>query len=212
LVDRDDATGLWVLGPELFLLGAASAPRYDVTALAQPFVRQLAVATGQSPFFSVRRGTDTVCLVREDGGIPLRSHVLHEGVRYPLGVASTGLAILAFLPERELAMYLEDTDLAGTYGASHSGEQLEERLLETRRLGYAVSPGLIVEGSWGIGAAVFDSKSTPIGALSLTGVEHRFAPLRRPDLGQLLMRTAHQLSSTFAARTRPRGSRNRVAA
>jgi DNA-binding IclR family transcriptional regulator len=203
LVDRDEKTGLWVLGPELFLLGTASAPRYDVTAMAQPFVRQLALATGESSFFSVRRGAETVCLVREDGSFPLRSHVLHEGVRFPLGVASAGLAVLAFLSEREIATYLDVADLTGTFGTSHSREQLEDRLLETRKLGYAVNPGLLVEGSWGIGAAVFDSNSAPIGALSLTGVEHRFARSRRPELGKLLLRAAHQLSSTFALRTRP---------
>ena len=111
LVDRDPA-GRWLLGPELYFLGLAAAARYDVTALAQPVVRRLSVATGESAFFSARRGDETVCLVREDGSFPIRSHVLHEGIRFPLGVASAGLAVLAFLDDAEVEAYLARADLA----------------------------------------------------------------------------------------------------
>ena len=54
------------------------------------------MATGESAFYSARRGNETVCLLREDGSFPIRSHVLHEGIRFPLGVASAGQVILAF--------------------------------------------------------------------------------------------------------------------
>ena len=76
LTERDPS-GRWLLGPELHFLGLAAASRYDVTSLAQPVVRRLSVATGESAFFSARRGDETICLVREDGSFPIRSHVLH---------------------------------------------------------------------------------------------------------------------------------------
>jgi DNA-binding IclR family transcriptional regulator len=196
LVDRDSA-GRWQLGPELYLLGTAAAARYDVTALAQPGIRRLAVATGESAFFSVRRGDETVCLLREDGSFPIRSHVLHEGIRFPLGVASAGLAILAYLPEPEVDRYLDGADLTSAFGATHRPEAIRARVAETRRLGYALNPGLIVEGSWGMAAAVFDARSHPVGALSLTGVEHRFAAHRQSQLGRLLLAEAHRLSGAL---------------
>jgi DNA-binding IclR family transcriptional regulator len=194
LVDREPG-GRWLLGPELYLLGSAAAARYDVTAVAQPFVRGLAQATAESAFFSSRRGDETVCLLREDGSFPIRSHVLFEGIRFPLGVASAGLAILSHLPDRFVDAYLARTDLVSVYGEVHSPDALGERVTATRRDGYAVNPGLIVEGSWGMAAAVFNERSEPIGALSLTGVEHRFSPARRPELGRLLLQAAHQLST-----------------
>jgi DNA-binding IclR family transcriptional regulator len=194
LVDRGP-DGRWLLGPELYLLGAGATSRYDVTAVAQPFVRRLSVATGESAFFSARRGDETVCLLREDGSFPIRSHVLHEGIRFPLGVASAGMAILAHLSDAEVEAYLARADLAPTYGVAHQREPVRARVRETRAAGYAVNPGLVVEGSWGIGAAVFDHDEQPGWALSLTGVEHRFAAGRRPELGRLLMDAAHQLSA-----------------
>lgn len=197
LVERDRRTGRWLLGPELYLLGAAAARRYDVTSLAHPHVRRLSVATGESAFFSARRGDETICLIREDGSFPIRSHVLAEGVRFPLGVASAGMVVLAHLPDREVADYLARADLTTAYGAPHAAAQVQERVAQTRRLGYAVNPGLVVEGSWGMGAAVFDAAGEPRWALSLTGIDSRFGADRRPELGRLLLHEAHELSRTL---------------
>jgi DNA-binding IclR family transcriptional regulator len=193
LVDRNDR-GLWLLGPELYLLGATAGSRYDVTDVAQPFIRRLSEATGESAFFSTRRGDETVCLIREDGSFPIRSHVLVEGIRFPLGVASAGLAILSFLDDAEVDRYLAAADLATTYGPRHAAEEVRTRVEETRRTGWALNPGLLVEGSWGIGAAVFDAHERPRGAVSLTGIEQRFGPDRQRRLGQLALQTAHDIS------------------
>ncbi len=105
LVDQDDRTGRWMPGPELYLMGTVAASRYDITGIARDIVRSLAVRTEESAFLSVRRGDETVCLLREEGSFPIRSFVLSEGVRFPLGVASAGLAILAFLPPHDVDAY-----------------------------------------------------------------------------------------------------------
>lgn len=194
MVDREPA-GRWLLGPELYLLGSAAAERYDVTAVAQPVVRRLATVTEESAFFSARRGNETVCLVREDGSFPIRSHVLHEGLRLPLGVASAGIAILAFMPGPQVDDYLTEHDLTERFGAAHAAEAVQARLAETRQVGYSLNPGLLVPGSWGIGAAVFDAAGSPRWALSLTGIEQRFGPDRLRELGSALLRAAHETST-----------------
>jgi DNA-binding IclR family transcriptional regulator len=198
-VDHDAPSARWVPGPELYLLGAAAAERYDITATARPVVRALAEATGESAFLSARRGDETVCLLREDGAFPIRSHVLHEGIRFPLGVASAGLAILAFLPDAAVERYLAAADLSA-FGESHRQARVHERVAATRAAGYAVNPGLLVEGSWGMAAAVFDGSDQPAWALSLTGIEARFSPTRRPELGRLLLEHAHRLTQSLRGR------------
>lgn len=193
-VDHDTVRGRWFLGPELYLLGSLAADRYDITHAARDGVRQLARATGESAFFSGRRGNETVCLLREEGSFPVRSFVLYEGVRFPLGVASAGLAILSFLPEREVDGYLAGADLADRWGPRYAEIELRQRITETRMRGYAVNPGLITEGSWGMGATVFDAAGRPTWALSITGIESRFRPERQRELGQLLLDHAHQIT------------------
>ncbi|QIM15421.1 IclR family transcriptional regulator [Leucobacter insecticola] len=199
-VDRDPASGRWLLGPELYLMGTVAAERYDITELAREHVLALAEATGESAFLSARRGGETICLLRQDGSFPIRSFVLTEGKRFPLGVASAGIAILSFLPDDTIRRYLSTASLAQQYGDAHSPTALQERIAATRRTGYAENPGLIVEGSWGMGAAVFDPAGNPAWALSLTGVETRFSPGRRPELGRLLLEHAHRLTQRLAQR------------
>lgn len=196
-VDRDTRTGNWLLGPELYLMGAVAAERYDVTELARAHVTALAEATGESAFLSVRRGNETVCILRRDGSFPIRSFVLYEGKRFPLGVASAGLAILSFLPPEQIERYLTTASLETEYGPTHSPVELRRRVEATRRTGYAVNPGLIVEGSWGMGTAVFDHSGQPAWALSLTGVEPRFSAERQPELGRLLLEHAHRLTQAL---------------
>lgn len=193
-LDHDAKQARWHLGPELFLLGSLAAERYDIAALARESVRILAHETGESAFLSVRRGFETVCLLREEGSFPVRSFVLTEGVRFPLGVASAGLAILAFSTDQEVDDYLARADLVERWGAAHAPGPVRERIRETRERGYAVNPALILEGSWGMGAAVFDAAGNPAWALSLTGIESRFRPERQAFLGGLLLEQAHELS------------------
>ena len=203
LVDHDERTGRWMPGPELYLMGTVAASRYDITGIARDVVRSLAVRTEESAFLSVRRGDETVCLLREEGSFPIRSFVLSEGVRFPLGVASAGLAILAFLPPHDVDAYFgRHPELESTWGAAHGEQRLRARLAETRARGCAVNPGLIVEGSYGLGAAVFSRDGHPQWALSLTGVEFRFGPDRLPELTRILLAHAHELTSRIAAQRR----------
>lgn len=193
-LDRDSGTGRWSLGPELYLLGGSAANRYDIVEQSRDIIEHLARDTGESVFLSARRGDETVCVHSQEGSFPLRSHVLHEGIRFPLGVASAGLVILSHLTDREIDEYLGRVDLEAAWGAQHGEQALRSRIADTRVTGYAVNPALLVEGSWGMGAAIFDQQGRPTWALSVTGVETRFRAARRREIGALLLECAHKIS------------------
>lgn len=194
-LDHDPMSNRWLLGPEIFVMGTVAAQRYPIEDLARPSLRKLADETGESSFLSIRRGAETVCLMREEGNFPVRSFVLHEGVRFPLGVASAGLAIMAYLPEDEVEeLLVQDEAFVERWGKSHSPSAIRANLDRARKAGYSVNPGLILEGSWGMGAAVFDRSGRPTWALSLTGIEPRFRPERQEFLGRLLLEEAHKIT------------------
>jgi DNA-binding IclR family transcriptional regulator len=198
LLDHDPVGRTWHYGPEIFVMGVVAAERYPIEELARPSLRRLAEETGESAFLSIRRGAETVCLLREEGSFPIRSFVLHEGVRFPLGVASAGIAILAYLPAAEVSALLEgDGSPAGTWGSAHSAAGIRATLEQTRVTGYAVNPGLVLEGSWGMGAAIFDRSGRPAWALSLTGIEPRFRPERQALLGRLLLEEANRITQAL---------------
>ncbi|WP_208322603.1 IclR family transcriptional regulator [Salinibacterium sp. ZJ454] len=204
-IDHDHRAGRWHLGPELYLMGSVAAERYDITSVARDSVRALAAETGESAFLSALRGNETVCLVREEGSFPVRSFVLSEGVRFPLGVASAGLVILAFMSDSEIERHLAKTNLPARFGQHHADEEVWQRITSARTTGYAVNPGLLVEGSWGMGAAIFDSSGQPAWALSLTGIELRFSPDRQPELGKRLLEHAHRVSQRLVSQPPARG-------
>lgn len=201
LLDHDLRSGNWVLGPEILLMGSVASARFPLEDIARPSLRRLAEESGESAFFSIRRGSETVCLLREEGSFPVRSFVLYEGVRFPLGVASAGTAIMAFLPEDEQEQLLAQwADHAGRFADGHTVEVVRANLARTRQTGYSVNPGLVLEGSWGMGAAVFDQAGRPAWALSLTGIEPRFRGDRQELLGRLLLEEAHRMSATLSGR------------
>ncbi|KUI31755.1 IclR family transcriptional regulator [Mycobacterium sp. GA-2829] len=200
LVDRASDSAAWFLGPEMYLLGSVAASRYDTAPQAVEVLRGLARDTAESAFLSARRGDESVCVSAEEGSFPLRSHVLHPGKRFPLGVASAGLVMLAHSPDREIDAYLDRVDLQAAWGPGHTATAIRRRIRQTRLTGYAVNPGLLVEGSWGVGAAVFDELGRPRWALSLTGVESRFNGRRQKQLGESLLRAAHVLTRRLAKR------------
>ena len=53
-----------------------------------------------SSFLSVRRDNYAVCLYREEGTYPVRTHALQAGLQHPLGVGAGSLAMLSALPDR----------------------------------------------------------------------------------------------------------------
>jgi len=193
-VDRDETSGRWHLGPEIYILGTVAAQRYAVPHVARRLVAELAAATGESAFLSVRRGDEFVCLVREEGSFPLRSLVLQEGVRVPLGVSAGGVALLAYQTNDYINAYLKRMNLESNWGPQFSADAIRERVREARELGYSVNPGLMVEGSYGMAAAVVTSGEPAKWVLTITGVESRFRPDRQPELGATLLKFAHRLS------------------
>ncbi len=143
-------------------MGTVAASRFDITALARDIVRSLAVRTEESAFLSVRRGDETVCLVREDGSFPIGRSCCRRGCGSPSrGIRGSGDPRVP--PPTRWMPTSSVTTSSRAVGTAHSPARLRTRVADTKARGYAVNPGLIVEGSWGLGAAVFTRTGEPNG-------------------------------------------------
>ncbi|MEL4317586.1 IclR family transcriptional regulator [Leifsonia sp. YIM 134122] len=199
LLDQDEGSGRWFLGAEMYVMGSAAASRFPIEEIAHPSLVRLAASTGESAFLSMRRRDETICLLREEGSFPIRSFVLAEGTRFPLGIGSAGLAILAHLDEAEQEEHLARLDLSGNrHGVNQTLAGIRKTIAAAQEVGYVVNPGRIVEGSWGMAAAIFDRANRPMWALTLTGIESRFKPDRQKELGRALLVEAHRVSRRLA--------------
>ena len=195
LLDQDVESRRYHIGPETYVLGLLAGARFGIHAMSLDGLARLSRLTGDSAFLSVPRDTHAVCLHREEGSYPLRTHVLQAGDRHPLGVGAGSLAILAALPDEDVERVLEANApiLSQEPYSAYTLPALRELVLETRGNGFAFNPGMLVPGSWGIGVAVRGPDGRPAGAFSIAAVERRFDDARRQELVPLLKEEAARL-------------------
>lgn len=201
LLDQDDVTRRYHVGPEAYVLGTLAGTRFGIHALALDGLARIAQASGDCAFLSVPRGAFSVCLHREEGTYPIRTHVLQAGDRHPLGVGAAGLALLAALPDAEVeAMLAANAEAFEASYPDYSVGLLRAHVAEARARGYALNPGLYVAGSWGIGVPVLGPDGRPLGALSIAAIESRLTADRQRELVPLLKREAELLEAALGRR------------
>ncbi|MFG1266397.1 IclR family transcriptional regulator [Xanthobacter sp. DSM 14520] len=198
LLDQDEVTRRYHVGPEAYVLGTLAGTRFGIHALAMDGLARLARTSGDCAFLSVPRGAFSVCLHREEGTWPIRTHVLQAGDRHPLGIGAGGLALLAALPDAEVErMLAANAPALAAYYPGYGVEVLRAQVADARARGYALNPGLYVAGSWGIAVPVLGPDGRPLGALSLAAIESRLSPERQAELVPLLKREAQTLEAAL---------------
>ena len=205
LVEQDEETRRYYLGEEAYVLGSLASRRYGLLQLAMESLMRLSRMTEDTSFLSVRRDTYSVCLYREEGTYPVRTHALQAGFEHPLGVGAGSLAMLAALPDAEVEAILaaNDTVLKTSYPMLPA-DRIREDVETTRKNRYSLNPGLIYANSWGVGVAVITPDGRPAGALSIAAIDSRMQPSRQVELAALLTqevrRVEEKLAQMFAAR------------
>jgi DNA-binding IclR family transcriptional regulator len=187
LAEQNAETRRYFLGAEAYVLGTIAADRFGIHRLALESVARLAQETGDAAFLQVRRDWSVVCLHREDGDYPIRSHVLASGDRHPLGIGAGGIAVAAALSDADLAAAFEANAalLAGRY-AYISRDLIDEQIAEARQTGWSLNRGIVFPESWGIGMVVRDALGRPEACLSLAAPTSRMRSDRQPELVRLL--------------------------
>lgn len=203
MVVQDPATRTYFLGREIYLLGMLAAERYGIHRVALDSVARLAQETGDAAFLQVRHGQEVVCLTREDGGYPLRSHVLKAGDRHLLGAGAGPLAILGAMPEAEAEAYLAACHSALAQRYPMLWPLLPDLVKESRARGYSLNRGVLFPGSWGMGMAIREPSGQVVACLSLAAVESRMQPDREPELVALLAREVERVEQRLAGDAMP---------
>lgn len=202
LAEQDPHTRRYFLGPEAYVLGTIAAERYGIHRLALESVERLAARTGDAAFIQVRRGYTVVCLHREDGPYPIRSHVLATGDRHPLGAGAGPMAVLAALPDDEVERALAaNAEVMNRNYPALSGPLLLDLVAETRAKGYSLNRGLLFPGSWGMGMVVRDGMGRPEACLSLAAIESRMQPDRERQLAAWLAEEVRSIEPRWSELT-----------
>ena len=196
---HDRLSGRYRLGPEAFAVGLAAEPSYELQRLAAPALRQLAIETGDTVFFSVLHGYESICLSRDEGDFPIRNQLVKPGDRYPLGVGGGSCALLAALADDEIDDVLaRNAMLRAERYPRCTDEALRTLLRETRERGYCLQPGLVIEDSWAVGTVVCDENQRPVAAISIAAIASRLGTARSAAVGNRLMQASRELTALQA--------------
>ena len=192
---HDQSTGAYRLGPEAFAVGLAAEPSYALQRLAAPALRALALVSGDTVFFTVLHGIESICLSRSEGDFPIRNQLVKAGDRWPLGVGAGSCAMLAAMSDDDIGRILARNAALRAERYPGCTESAIQRLIhETRSQGYCLNPGLVLESSWAIGVPVYDAQNRPVASLSLAAIDARLGPARRAALGNRLMQASRELT------------------
>jgi DNA-binding IclR family transcriptional regulator len=196
LLDQDPETRRYYIGPEIYVLGTLAGIRFGIHPISLRSLVRLSQETGDTAFLSVPRGVYSICVHREEGAYPIRIHALHAGDRHPLGVGAGSLALLSALPDHEVEEVLAaNADILADNYPQHQPKILRAMVQEARAKGYALNPGMLLPGSWGIGVAIRGEDGQPIGALSIAAIESRLGKDRQQKLAELLTKEARSIET-----------------
>lgn len=178
LVEHNEETRRYRLGPLAFELGLAGSTMHDISDLCDPCMQTLAGSTEDTVYLVVRSGFDAVCMHRREGSFPIRTLVLDVGSRRPLGVGAGGLAILAAIAEDERREIIERVGPNLKAFGNLTAEALDASCRQVHEAGAAVIQDRVNLGVCAVGMPFKDAMAQPIGALSVAALTQRMSAKR----------------------------------
>jgi DNA-binding IclR family transcriptional regulator len=165
LVERPAGSRRYRLGPDIYAFGVGIHDCYDLRRLARPSLERLASDIGLTVYLGVRSGFDMLCLEKVEGAPQALPLLLDVNDRWPLGIGSFSLAMLAFVPEREIAEIIGFNQRRVGSEDSLTYAHIQASIAKTRRNGYAKRTMRSWGGLAGVAVPVFDARSYPIASL-----------------------------------------------
>jgi DNA-binding IclR family transcriptional regulator len=180
---------LYRLGPAAYALGRAAARGDQLREAAMPEISHLSRISGETTTLSATMGHERCYIGQVESSQEIRITIT-LGQRVPLTAGASGLAILAFMPARDIELALSTPLPQYTVRTQTDVDGIRRRLENIRSRGWASSEGERVRMSSSIAAPVFDINGTPVGAVSLAYIEARIVGKSREALADQVLTAA----------------------
>jgi IclR family acetate operon transcriptional repressor len=193
----DPKTRYWSIGVQAFIVGSAFVKARDLIEIARPRMRGLMEESGETINLAVLDGGEAVFLAQVECRQMMRA-LAPPGVRIPVHCSSAGKALLATLPETEVARILRKHGLPRlTPRTLTTLARLREDIECTRKRGYSIDDQEHSIGLRCVAAVVLDEHQEPVGAVSVSGPAVRIPDERIAILGDLVRKTAHAVTLAY---------------
>jgi IclR family acetate operon transcriptional repressor len=196
-VEQDAEQGLWFVGLKAFTVGNAFLSRRDFVASARPHMHGLVERCGETANLGVIDDGEVVFISQVESREVMRM-IVRLGSRSPIHASGVGKALLAYLPEQQLARILQQRGLARyTERSIDSPAQLRAELARIRQLGYALDDEEHAIGLRCVASAIFDQNGQALAAISLSGPKARVTDDRLDELGIAVRQTADEITQAL---------------
>lgn len=189
LAAYEASTRRYRLGPAAVTLGRRAERGDPLSRAAMPVLAHLADSTGETAVLSARWGHRRVYLGQVESRQPIRITIT-LGEDLPLWIGASGLAILAFMPPRDVDLVLSAPLRRFTDRTEVDPAAIRARLEQVRDQGYAHSAGERVHHSSSISAPVLDAEGLPAGCLSVAFLDTRLPDERIDQYAQQVLAAA----------------------
>jgi IclR family acetate operon transcriptional repressor len=192
-------SGRYSLSLEFFRLAYLTISHLPIIRIALNHLRRLTDACNETSLLALydnlRQEMMFVAMIES-------THLLRYSIELnkwlPVYRGASGLAIMAFLSDAEVASILERARLAPP-GSSLTREhyKIEAALRETREKGYAITHGQRIAGAVGLAAPVFGSRGELVADVCLTIPASRFDVRSEETIAGLLMTCAKEVTKAI---------------
>lgn len=189
-VRQDAASLIWQIDVQAFVVGSAFAQTRDVLAMAQPHMRRLMEESGETVNLYVMDVGEIVCIGQVECSQLMRA-IVRPGIRIKMHCSGAGKAILAWLPEYEVARVLDRHGLPRvTERTLVTPKAFKDDLAQVRERGYAVDDEEQAVGLRCVAAPILDEHGSPVAGLSVSAPSGRLPEGRLRLVGAMVAAAA----------------------
>jgi IclR family transcriptional regulator, acetate operon repressor len=196
-VQFDREQSMWHIGAQSFAVGATFARRRNFVTQAMPYLRKLRDQTRETANLAVVDEGAMVILTRVESREIMRS-VTKVGGRAPMVASGLGKAFLSTYTEEDVFAIIRREGMPRLTSKSivRAGE-LCKSLHDIRERGYSVDDEEAQIGLRCVSAVVYDDRSEPLAAISVSGKASRVPDDRLPVLGKFVQEVATKITESF---------------
>lgn len=197
---RKSDNNTYRLGLRVLELGSIVANTFNFRDVTGTYLRKVSEQCGETVHLGILDDCEAMSIETVEAQNTLKSTIV-VGKRTPLYCTSVGKAILAFLPEDERNAIIQKINFHKfTDNTITDANTLVEELKITRERGYALDNIEHELGVRCVAAPIWDHTGRVLASLSISGPSVRITEDRIPELSQLVLKAAHEISRELGAR------------
>jgi DNA-binding IclR family transcriptional regulator len=197
LVEQVGASREYRLGPavlKLAYLREAAVPTRDA---AMPVLQALARATGETAHLSLLVGGTLRTLAFAYSAQHGVKVTMEDADTLPFHATASGAAVLACLPEEEVARILAGPMPLRVAGAGATPDDLRARIAAVRARGWAETLSTFEQDVQGLAVPLFNAQSACIGAVAVAAAAPRMTPALHARIVTELVRAGAEINALW---------------